>query len=165
MIWHSLPSTWQTGTPALTEVCSSCIDDCLNRVIFINEKDVSKSQNLKVERHLTSHPFFCLPFSLYKCEERVKHIFRLHSGNFLCSLPQHHRISVKCSSVKTVCSLPLAVLSHFAPKEGITEEEKLETFTAKKTPSIFGIFTSQEKLSLPFEQAQHLQRLPKGLQA
>lgn len=74
----------------------------------------------------------------------MKHIFRLHSGNFLCSLPQHHRISVKCSSVKMVCSLPPAVLSHFAPKEGITEEVKLETLTAKKTHSVFGIFTSQE---------------------
>lgn len=74
----------------------------------------------------------------------MKHIFRLHSGNFLCSLPQHHRINVKHSSVKTVCSLPLAVLSHLAPKEGITEEGKLETLSAKKTYSVFVIFTSQE---------------------
>lgn len=135
-------ANWDPSTDK-SLVCSNCIDNCLNRVIFVHEKDRSNSQNLKVEQYLTSHPFFPLPFICVKKEVWVKYIFRLHSGNFLCSLPQHHRISVKCSSVKMVCSLPLAVLSHFAPKEGITEEEKLETLQ-RKLIVIFGIFSSQE---------------------
>lgn len=89
----------------------------------------------------------------------MKHIYNLEPKSCLHSLPQH-RISVKWLSVKMVCSLPLAVAaaSHFA-SEGL-HEIKVETLTGKKAHSKFRIFSLSGSW---FEQAQHPQRLPKGL--
>lgn len=60
-------ANWNPGIDK-SLVCSNCIDNCSNRVIFINEKHVSKSQNLKVEQNLTLYTFF-FP-SLCQCEDR-----------------------------------------------------------------------------------------------